>query len=145
MKKFYRGIVVCACLLMSCRSGPLISEKDLIGFKCDDPVLFELRVSNQSRDLRLVDISVTIDKKLVFDDNFATEDFHNWKRIRFLLCAGKHHLEAKSKTGGASILEQFTVSSNQDCGILNYWFSKEMKQPRKLKFDVFKNDQRDVR
>lgn len=78
---------------------------------------FCLRVSNQSVELRYVNIQVFVDDKLAIDDNFQVGSGHNFPRYNFKLPEGKHNIKVRTRNGNAVFDGQFDVSRKLDAFI----------------------------
>ncbi len=82
---------------------------------------FVLWVSNQSFDIPLVDIKVTIDGKTAVSATFEVKNQHNWIKHTFQLALGKHVLKASSVEGEVAIESEFEVQDRL-WGVVNFWY-----------------------
>jgi hypothetical protein len=81
---------------------------------------FTLYISNQSSDIKKMDIKVKIDSVLVVDDLFRVEYGHNWYMYKFSILKGSHKIEANTEKGGASIIRRFEIDTTLKA-CLDYW------------------------
>jgi hypothetical protein len=71
---------------------------------------FVLYVSNQSFEVKTVDILVSIDGMPVLHEYFEVRNQHLWKPFRFQLPNGHHTIRAVTRRGGAEAEESFEVA-----------------------------------
>ena len=73
----------------------------------------ELLVSNQSPDLALVDIEITVDERSILRKEFAAAPRemaqHDWTNVRMTLAEGRHRIAARSRKGKARIEQTFDL------------------------------------
>ena len=86
------------------------------------PAPFTIHVSNQSFEDPSVAITVTVDGRVVVDEEFAVEGQHNWRMFELDPGPGKHTLRAESSTG--VVLETTFVLSDGEplWAVLDYWW-----------------------
>jgi len=81
-----------------------------------------LYVSDQSFALGRVDITIRIDGKIAVSDTFDVGNEHNWRRYRFTIGPGVHHLTAQSHAGHARIAATFRTGKTVNA-VVDYWYS----------------------
>jgi hypothetical protein len=85
-----------------------------------------LYVSNQSFDDPSVDITVTIDGRVVVDEEFDVEGQHNWKTFELDLGPGEHTLRAESSTGAVHEAVFVLPEGEPRWAVLdNWWYPEE--------------------
>jgi hypothetical protein len=89
---------------------------------------FVLYVSNQSKHIDPVQITVTIDgrqavkDKFSFDNAWGRRPAHNWIKHQFQLAEGKHEIKAVSPVGDAVIEGSFELE-DKHWAVINFWAS----------------------
>jgi hypothetical protein len=90
------------------------------------PPPLTLYVSNQSFDDPSVDITVTIDGRVVVDEEFDVEGQHNWKTFELDLGPGEHTLRAESSTGAVHEAVFVLPEGEPRWAVLdNWWYPEE--------------------
>jgi hypothetical protein len=84
---------------------------------------FVLYVSNQSFEMKTVDILVTIDGRPVLQEYFKVGNQHVWKRFSLQLSDGRHKIHTVTRKGEAEIEEAFEVAGKR-WSVLNFCYGK---------------------
>lgn len=92
---------------------------------------FILYISNQSLDIKKVDVKVYLDGNLVVDQVFDVggRGFpgHNYKAFYFNLSKGPHIIRAETKKGKATIEQNFVIGDKNWAG-LDYWYDAKSEK-----------------
>ena len=92
---------------------------------------FTLYVSNQSLDIKQVDVKVYLDGKLVIDEMFDVKGQkvaqHNQKAFYFRLSNGEHTIKVESKKGKAKLEQKFIIK-DINWAVINYWHSYKQER-----------------
>jgi len=92
---------------------------------------FTLYVSNQSMDIKQVDVKVYLDGKLVIDEIFDVKGQkvaqHNQKAFYFQLSDGEHTIKAESKKGKAKLEENFVIKE-KNWAVVNFWHNSKQER-----------------
>lgn len=79
-----------------------------------------LHISNQSKDIDPVDISIKIDDNEVINKQlYYTSNRSNWKEFRINISTGTHTIRAESKIGKTVFEKEITVAGKH-WGVLTY-------------------------
>ena len=104
---------------------------------------FTLYVSNQSFEIKQVDIQVYIDGDCVVNQKFDFRDAHNWRKFVLDLKDGNHQIQVNSTTGKAQLTQEFMVAGKH-WAVVNYWdVPKNMADGKKLTIQPFSFDIQD--
>jgi hypothetical protein len=124
--KYYLFTLFLALSMVSCDND---QKLDKVKSDMEDPKgNFVLYVSNQSFDIPIVDIEISIDGKPVLKDYFDVEDQHNWIKYKFRLSDGIHNISAVSHIKSkASFNIELNIINNK-WAVLEFVTKKESKR-----------------
>jgi hypothetical protein len=95
---------------------------------------FTLYVSNQSFDIKRVDIQIKIDGIVVVSNYFEVGNQHNWKGFLLSLPKGTHTIEIHSDQEDTNLSETFDIK-DKHWAVVDFWYaSKSRSSPTKKKF-----------
>ena len=80
---------------------------------CRQSKNIKLIVSNQSPDIPSVDISVSIDGRIVVNKDFPVKDQHHWEEFFTELSDGNHTIEIKANKGQVVLIDKFEVCNDK--------------------------------
>ncbi len=95
-----------------------------------------LFVSNQSFAIPRIDLAVRIDGAVVVERILETGHQHTWHAFEIDLRPGRHRLDARTRTGRATLSSTFSMG-RQAWGVLAFWYyppAHYMPTPRRLTF-----------
>lgn len=131
MEKVKRGLcTVVLFLLVSCgpsaiptpaaSSTPMPGKTPLPSATAVPEGRLVLAVSNQSYDLKLVDIRVQLDGQELFCQDFYVGNQHNWEIAEVYVEPGEHHLQAVSLQGEVTFSRTVTIIGDRYAS-LDFW------------------------
>ncbi|GEM_PF-3184991 len=105
---------------------------------------FVLYVSNQSYEIKTVDILISIDDKPILQEDFNVGDQHDWKQFTLQIANGKHKIEAITRKGSTGISQQFDFTGKQ-WAVLYFCYSKREGNTCPIPELRFENSDRPIR
>lgn len=116
--------------------GCISSTKPQLTQEIDQPNSnFILHVSNQSFDKPVVDISISIDGKLLVSDTFQVKNQHYWKKYSLHLSVGNHTLFVQADNSSCKLEKDFYITKKH-WAVLSFWYTKENHQSPRLDFEI---------
>lgn len=126
----FLAIILCTCI------G---STKPQFTQEIEEPnANFILYVSNQSFEKPNVDISITLDGKLLINDFFRVKNQHYWKIYSLNLSSDIHLLSVNADNGSYELEKEFKIS-NRHWAVISFWYTSKKDndyQPSGITFEI---------
>lgn len=103
---------------------------------------FTLHINSLSAAINPVDVRVLIDNELVVSEYISRtgDQYEDFRHVKMSLPQGDHHIAIGSNLGATTNMFDFVIS-NQNAGIIGFWFSPEHEQTNAyFSFSTFEGD-----